>query len=249
MPTGKFQIGDLEFSYDGDLEELAHCQEIIREIRQAEYRLQRAASAEKVHLIYDRGLQGDHGTFDKMRLRSYDGPRNYTIDIGVTDNNPLGIYVGYDENIKVYDRETEDRWEIDPDGNRVGGGPSPSSTGEDGGSSSGTPPTGSPGPQARQAATHPSPEKIKDSARALIKMIGDAGATADQKAKALELPGGNTLEEKIEGLIEYAGRSDADVDQVLKGVGTTSIGELTAEEATEAITLIASGATPENEKT
>lgn len=232
MPTGKFQIGDLEFSYDGDLEELAHCQEIIREFRQAEYRLQRAADTKEVRLIYDRDLEGDHGTFDKMRLRSHNGSRSYTIDIGVTDNNPLGIYVGYDENIKVYDRESEDRWEIDPDGNRIGGDHSPSS---------------SKGSNGREGRSH-SEQKIKDSARGLIKMIGDAGPSPDQKAKAIELPAGDTLKEKIEGLIDYAGCSEAEVKRVLKDVGTGSVGEMTPEEATEAITLIGSGARAEGAK-
>ena len=63
MPTGHFTIGDLSFSYDGDLEELAHCQEIIREIRRAEQRLRRASGSQKVVLIYDRDLEGERGTF------------------------------------------------------------------------------------------------------------------------------------------------------------------------------------------
>jgi len=119
MPTGHFTIGDLSFSFEGDLKELAHCQEIIREIQRAEQRLRRAAGAQEVRLIYDRDLEGERGTFDKMRLRAYDGSTNYTLDIGVTDNNPLGIYVGYDQNIEAYDREQGKTWEIDPEGNRV----------------------------------------------------------------------------------------------------------------------------------
>lgn len=116
---GHFTIGDLNFSFDGDLKELAHCQEIIREIRQAEYRLQRVADSDKVYLIYDQDLEGERGTFDKMRLRCYDDEHTYTLDIGVTDTNPLGIYVGHDQNVRVYHRERGESWEVDDDGNRV----------------------------------------------------------------------------------------------------------------------------------
>lgn len=121
MPTGRFTIGDLTFELDGSLKELAHCQAIIREINQAEYRLQRASGADEVKVIYDQDLEGERGTFDKMRLRAYDGALNYTLDIGTTDNNPLGIYVGYDKNIEVYNRETGQTWEITPDGDEVEG--------------------------------------------------------------------------------------------------------------------------------
>lgn len=121
MPTGHFTIGDLSFSFEGNLQELAHCQEIMREIRRAERRLRRAADSERVVLIYDRNLEGERGTFDKMRLRTYDNTHNYTLDVGVTDNNPLGIYVGYDQNIEVYNRETGETWQIDPEGNRLEG--------------------------------------------------------------------------------------------------------------------------------
>jgi hypothetical protein len=91
MPTGHYTIGDLSFSFEGDLTELAHCQEIIREIQRAEQRLRRAAGSQEVFLIYDRDLEGERGTFDKMRLRAYDDATNYTLDLGVTDNNPLGV--------------------------------------------------------------------------------------------------------------------------------------------------------------
>lgn len=122
MPTGHFQIGDLSFSYEGSFEELAQCQSVMREFRQAEHRLKTAAGSDKVYLIYDQDLQGDSGAFDKLRLRSYDDENNYTMDIGSTSKNPLGIFPGLkdDKNIHVYHRETGERWEITPDGEVVG---------------------------------------------------------------------------------------------------------------------------------
>lgn len=127
MPTGQFTIGDLAFTFGGSLKELARCQEIIREINQAEYRLKKASGSDQVKVIYDQDLEGEQGTFDKMRLRAYDDSQNYTLDIGTTDNNPLGIYVGYDQNIEVYDRETGETWEITPEGDEIG---KPSQTGK-----------------------------------------------------------------------------------------------------------------------
>lgn len=109
---GHFTIGDLSFSFDGDLKELAHCQEIIREIRNAEYDLRSYSGADDVYLVYDDDLEGERGTFDKMRLRAYGNGKSYTIDLGVTDTNPLGIYVGYDTPIDVYDYDRESRSQI-----------------------------------------------------------------------------------------------------------------------------------------
>jgi hypothetical protein len=122
---GHYRIGDLNFSFDGTLKELAHVQEIIREIRQAEHRLLSATRADDptVYLIYDQDLEGERGTFDKMRLRTYDGSKSYTLDIGVTDNNPLGIYVDSKQNVQVYSYDKgQVVYEIDPDGNRVNNG-------------------------------------------------------------------------------------------------------------------------------
>lgn len=121
---GHYQIGDLTFTVEGDLKELAHCQEIIREIRRAEYRLQKAAGSDSVYLIYDQDLEGDRGTFDKMRLRTYgDNDHSYTLDIGSTDNNPLGIYVGRDQNVQVYDYDQGAVVaEITPEGKRISAG-------------------------------------------------------------------------------------------------------------------------------
>ena len=122
MPTGHFQIGDLSFSYEGSVEELAQCQSVMREFRQAEHRLKMAAGSDKVYLIYDQDLQGDSGAFDKLRLRSYDDEHNYTMDIWSTSENPLGIFPGLkdDKNIHVYHRKSGENWEITPDGDVVG---------------------------------------------------------------------------------------------------------------------------------
>lgn len=122
MPTGHFQIGDLSFSFEGSFEELARVQSVMREFREAEDRLTEAADTDKVYLINDANIQGDRGTFDKLRLRTYGEDRIYSMDLGETDNNPLGYFPGLkdNKNIQVYERETEETWEITPDGTVVG---------------------------------------------------------------------------------------------------------------------------------
>jgi len=133
--TGHYQIGDLQFEVEGDLKELAHCQEIIREIKKAERDLKQVAGSKYINLIYDQDLEGEQGTFDKMRLRAYNNGRSYDLDIGHTDKNPLGIYVGYDENIRVYDYDEEESWHLTREGDRVQSG-GESRAPQEGGSSS-----------------------------------------------------------------------------------------------------------------
>ena len=120
---GHYRIGDLNFTIEATLKELAHCRQIIREIRKAEYRLQQASDSDNVYLIYDQDLEGERGTFDKMRLRAYNDDHSFTLDIGSTDNNPLGIYVGSDQNVQVYDYDQGAVVaEITPDGTRIDAG-------------------------------------------------------------------------------------------------------------------------------
>jgi hypothetical protein len=59
--------------------------------------------------------------FDKIRLRAYALPLIYTIDVGETDGNPFGMYVGWQEPIQVYNRETGETRQIESgDENGVG---------------------------------------------------------------------------------------------------------------------------------
>ena len=259
MPTGHFTIGDLSFSFEGDLKELAHCQEIIREIQRAEQRLRRAAGAQEVRLIYDRDLEGERGTFDKMRLRAYDGSTNYTLDIGVTDNNPLGIYVGYDQNIEAYDREQGRTWEIDPEGNRVETsaeqGPSrgdadagaqrteasPRESSPAAASPSGPEAAASSSPSSAQAERTPQAEqgasraKIERAATALQARV--QGHPSDQLVGETTIPDG-PLADKLRGFVQYAGRDEGYLSRVLDAMSVPSVERLTVGQVDDAIEMI-----------
>jgi hypothetical protein len=258
MPTGHFTIGDLSFSFEGDLKELAHCQEIIREIQRAEQRLRRAAGAKEVRLIYDRDLEGERGTFDKMRLRAYDGSTNYTLDIGVTDNNPLGIYVGYDQNIEAYDREQGRTWEIDPEGNRVetSAEQGPSRGDADAGAqrTEASPPESSPAvsPADPEAAASSSPSSAQEqrtpqaeqgASRAEIERAATAlqarvqGHPSDQLVGETTIPDG-PLADKLRGFVQYAGRDEGYLSRVLDAMGVSSVERLTVGQVDDAIEMI-----------
>ena len=259
MPTGHFTIGDLSFSFEGDLKELAHCQEIIREIQRAEQRLRRAAGAQEVRLIYDRDLEGERGTFDKMRLRAYDGSTNYTLDIGVTDNNPLGIYVGYDQNIEAYDREQGKTWEIDPEGNRVetSAQQGPSRGDADAGSqqteassAESSPAAASPsGPEAAassspsSAQTERTPQAEQGASRAKIERAATAlqarvqGHPSDQLVGETTIPDG-PLADKLRGFVQYAGRDEGYLSRVLDAMSVPSVERLTVGQVDDAIEMI-----------
>jgi hypothetical protein len=259
MPTGHFTIGDLSFSFEGDLKELAHCQEIIREIQRAEQRLRRAAGAQEVRLIYDRDLEGERGTFDKMRLRAYDGSTNYTLDIGVTDNNPLGIYVGYDQNIEAYDREQGKTWEIDPEGNRVetSAQQGPSRGDADAGaqqteasSAESSPAAASPsGPEAAassspsSAQTERTPQAEQGASRAEIERAATAlqarvqGHPSDQLVGETTIPDG-PLADKLRGFVQYAGRDEGYLSRVLDAMSVPSVERLTVGQVDDAIEMI-----------
>lgn len=250
MPTGHFSIGDLAFSFEGSLKELAHCQEIIREIDRAERRLHRASGSERVVLIYDRNLEGERGTFDKMRLRAYDDERNYTLDIGSTDNNPLGIYVGYDQPIEVYDRESGETWRIDADGNRIDTSGSPSGTAPEddpqdrrrdgpaaaGPDASGTEPPSSPDAPSASDTNGPSPAEIERAAATLRKRATQH--PSDQRVADTTIPGG-ALVEKIRGFARYCGRDADYLRRVLDTQGVDAIGDLTVGHVPAVLDMIA----------
>ena len=237
MPTGHFMIGDLSISFEGDLKELAHCQEIIREIDRAEQRLRRASGAQEVFLIYDRDLEGERGTFDKMRLRAYDGATNYTLDIGVTDTNPLGIYVGYDQNIEVYDRDEGETWQIDSEGNRVesAGGqdemPGPEET-----TQQAPPPKQKTAPSASGSAQEgPSRAEIERAARALRQRL--RGHAADERVGDTTIPDG-PLGEKLKGFARYCGRDQGYLHRVLDAVGVSTVEALRMGQVDDVISMI-----------
>jgi hypothetical protein len=244
MPTGHFTIGDLSFSFEGDLNELAHCQEIMRELRRAEQRLRRAAGTDRVVLIYDRNLEGERGTFDKMRLRTYDEENNYTLDVGVTDNNPLGIYVGYDQHIEVYNRESGDTWEIAPEGTRL------KATDRD--ASTPSPPAGTPQDRRRDLSDDaafepppaqtdaptdgPSPTEIERAAHTLRARAQQH--PADQRVGKTRIPSG-PLGEKIKGFAAYCGRAPSYLRRVLDTKHVDTVDELTVGQVAAVLDMIA----------
>ena len=118
---GSFQLADLQVTLDGSMKELAQAQGVEREFRRACRRLRTQSGAENVFFRVDTGLEGENGSFHKFRLRSYapDSPEVYTIDCGITDENPLGIYVGWNAPIEIYNRETEQVRTIDPETGEV----------------------------------------------------------------------------------------------------------------------------------
>jgi len=260
MPNGHFQIGDLSFSYEGSFEELAQCQSVIREFRQAEHRLKMAAGSEKVYLIYDQDLQGDSGAFDKLRLRSYDDQHNYTMDMGSTSENPLGIFPGLkdDKNIHVYHRETGENWEITPEGNVVG--KSGTSTGANGnggeqpspGKDTGGPPKRNHEDQ-RQGSTGESRSESQENG---TKRSGRAAGWSDDPnerartiiKKAEVHPDDNTvgeteitsgeLAEEIRWYANVCNRGDQYMGQVLNYFGVETVEELTIGDVRETFRLI-----------
>jgi len=236
MPTGHFTIGDLSFSFEGDLNELAHCQEIIREIKRAERRLRRASGAQEVYLIYDQDLEGERGTFDKMRLRAYDDAKNYTLDIGVTDNNPLGIYVGYDQNIEVYDREAGEVWQIDPEGNRVESSevqdemPVPeASTQQAPPEQESEPPSSSP---TQDGASRAEVERAAEALRRRVRTH-----PSEQLVGETTIPDG-PLADKLKGFVRYCGRDEGYLHRVLNAIGVSAVDQIAVGQVGDVIDMI-----------
>jgi len=112
---GIFQLADLTVQVEGSIEELVDCQGIEREFKRACRKIREAAGEEDVQIILDKNLESSEGReFSKVRLRAYSGGKNYTIDCGKTDDNPLGVYVDWDAPVEVYDRETGEVEEARP---------------------------------------------------------------------------------------------------------------------------------------
>lgn len=248
MPTGHFSIADLSFSFEGTLEELAHCQEIVREIEQAEQRLRQASGAEAVFLIYDRDLESERGTFDKMRLRAYGDAVNYTLDLGVTDTNPLGIYVGYDQNIEVYDRASGDTWQIDPEGNRIEGAEAqdeaptqeaaPASQPADSSEETASSPTAPDDASTDETASSQtrSQDEIEQAAEALRRRL--KGHPPEQLVGETTIPDG-PLGDKLKGFAEYCGRDEGYLHRVLDAASVSTVDHLSVGQVPEVIDMIA----------
>jgi len=213
MPTGHFSIGDLSFSYEGSLKELAHCQRIQREISRAERRLRRASGSDRVVLIYDTGLEGERGTFDKLRLRAYDSDCNYTLDIGNTDENPFGVYVGGADNITVYNRtEEREEHEITPDGEKV----------QLGGSGVREGSRSSSGESASEAGSSEiDPQKVASTVQALLSQKPESQALSETILDDGPAP------EKIRTLASLFGRDEDYVRRVAGAIGFQSLEEIT----------------------
>jgi len=247
MPTGHFSIADLSFSFEGTLKELAHCQEIVREIEQAEQRLRQASGAEEVFLIYDRDLESEHGTFDKMRLRAYGDAVNYTLDLGVTDTNPLGIYVGYDQNIEVYDRASGDTWQIDPEGNRIEGAEAEAPSQE-------AAPPSQPADSSEEVASAPTAQDDTSTDEADASSQTRSQAEIEQAAEALrrrlkghpseQLVGETTISDgplgdKLMGFAEYCGRDEGYLHRVLDAASVSDVDHLSVGQVPDVIDMIA----------
>lgn len=190
MLLGQFHLGDLEFQYEADtIEELARCQKIQAEVESAERVLRRLSDSRRVALIVD-DIESDGKKFTQLRLRAWDGGgKSYTVDFGTTEDtreNPFGIFPK-DQEIKVYDRDTEGSWKVDRHGDAIeeevtgGGGQSKPSGG---------------GKKSKKKT----PGEI---AGLLKQKISEA--PSGRKVEAITVDG-NPLSKKLKSFIEYCGR-------------------------------------------
>lgn len=93
---GIFRLHTMQFRAEAEsIEELlalaSACDEINRAIELFAKRV--GVPVEEVRFEYRRNVQGQHGRFDMLLLRAFKDGRVYSLSIGKTDNNPLGIYV------------------------------------------------------------------------------------------------------------------------------------------------------------
>ncbi|WP_103020243.1 hypothetical protein [Salinibacter altiplanensis] len=238
MPTGHFTIGDLSFSFEGSLKELAHCQEIAREIERAEHRLRRASGADQVVVIYDQDLEGERGTFDKMRLRAYDDEHNYTLDLGVTDTNPLGVYVGYDQNIEVYNRDTGETGQISPEGDQIEADEAEASPQDEPtarGADSSRQRSASAASAAPASSEGPSQAEIDRAAEVLLNRV--RRHPSEQRVGNTTIPDG-PLGEKVVGFATYCGRNEGYLSRVLDVEGVAAVDELTVGQVSGVLAMI-----------
>lgn len=240
---GSFELADLQIILDGSIKELAQAQGVEREFRRACRRLRAQSGADEVFFRVDTGLEGQNGTFHKFRLRAYapNSPEIYTIDCGITDENPLGIYVGWNAPIEIYNRETEQVRTIDPETGEV-------SEGRGNG-------TQQSGDQQNEAASNPSSDGRASSTRQngqtggrpqhesqkVYDQSSQSAPTKEQAADALVAEAqkhpedtlafgcqvnGTMLDEKLKGLAEYCGRDHGYMARVLDALQLQSLGQV-----------------------
>jgi len=242
---GSYQIADLEVTIDGSMKELAKAQNVEREFRRACRRLRTQSGADEAFFRVDTELEGENGTFHKFRLRAYapNAPEVYTIDCGITDENPLGVYVGWNAPIEIYNRETQQVRTIDPKTGEVTEG----RDGQQQESTSAANPSGTPEASASQqrntqqrtrheseemydanagstAGTNgkPSPEQA---ARQLAETVRQQYEPSVLAGEA-QLASGDLLSQKLRGLVEYAGRDHGYQARVLDALGVGGFDEV-----------------------
>jgi len=251
---GSYQIADLEVTLSGSIKELALAQNVEREFRRACRRLRTQSGADEVFFRVDTELEGENGTFHKFRLRSYapNSPEVYTIDCGITDENPLGIYVGWNAPIEIYNRETEQVRTIDPETGEVTegrGGPQ-----QDTGSASN--PSGDAAASSTRQNAHES-EKMYDT-------NGQTGPTPEPVANQLlekaqghpdDTPvrevtvEGTSLTKKLVGLAQFLDHGNGYLSRVRDAVGVTDLGDVPMGQLREVVLMIVDeGALKENEQ-
>lgn len=119
------QLGDMEISSSaGDIFEAAKIRKILHEVEEKISAIAQFANVDKkeVKMTIREGLKGPSGTFSKVSFQAYKDGKKYSIDLGVTDKNPLGFFVKWDEPIDVYDFRTKQSQKLPHGGNDNGGG-------------------------------------------------------------------------------------------------------------------------------
>jgi len=243
---GSFQLADLQVTLDGSMKELAQAQGVEREFRRACRRLRTQSGAENVFFRVDTGLEGENGTFHKFRLRSYapDSPEVYTIDCGITDENPLGIYVGWNAPIEIYNRETEQVRTIDPETGEVTKGRGSDSSG--GGSAANPSGDGRASSTQQNGREQHASEKVYDQSDQGGPSPEQAARSLTQKAQeheAGQLAGevsvsGAPLSQKLRGLADYAGRDKSYLTRVLDALSVSGFDEVAVGQAGDAAQMI-----------
>lgn len=115
---GVFRLADLTLQVEGSIRELVKAQSVQREFERACRKIREVAGSDDVQIVLDEDLKSEEGrTFSKVRLRAYADGKVYSIDCGMNEpqserKTPFGIFVRWEAPVQVYDRETEETWEV-----------------------------------------------------------------------------------------------------------------------------------------
>lgn len=115
---GVFHLAGLTLQVEGSIRELVKAQSVQREFERACRKIREVAGSDDVQIVLDEDLESEEGrTFSKVRLRAYADGKVYSIDCGMNEpqsdrKTPFGIFVRWDAPVQVYDRETEETWEV-----------------------------------------------------------------------------------------------------------------------------------------